>query len=105
VIRRKTSFNTTALKAVVLAMAIGVAGSALAQSTDGGIAGEATAGETIIVRGDNGVQRELHIDKTGKFSVRHLPIGTYDVLRLNDKGEVVNSQTTSVSVGKTSRVQ
>jgi len=93
------------LKSIVLAVAMGAAGFASAQSTDGGITGEATAGETIVIRGDNGVQREIHIDKTGKFSVRHLPIGTYDVLRLNDKGDVVQAQTTTVTVGKTSRVQ
>lgn len=95
----------TMLKSIVLAMAIGVAGAAAAQSTDGGIAGEAVEGQTIVIRGDNGIQREIHIEKTGKFSVRHLPIGTYDVLRLDDKGNVLQAQTTTVSVGKTSRVQ
>lgn len=95
----------TMLKSIVLAMAIGVAGAAAAQSTDGGIAGEAVEGQTIVIRGDNGIQREIHIEKTGKFSVRHLPIGTYDVLKLDDKGNVLQAQTTTVSVGKTSRVQ
>jgi hypothetical protein len=95
----------TMLKSIVLAMAIGVAGAAAAQSTDGGITGEAVEGQTIVIRGDNGIQREIHIEKTGKFSVRHLPIGTYDVLKLDDKGNVLQAQTTTVSVGKTSRVQ
>ena len=96
----------TAMKSLLVAIAIsvGMAGSASAQSTDGNIAGTAVAGETIVIKGDNGINREIKIDKTGKFKVRHLPIGNYNVIRLDVDGNVVQTQATEVVVGRTSRL-
>jgi hypothetical protein len=98
------SHRSTALKSILLAAAIGIAGVASAQSTDGNIAGTATAGQTIIVRGDNGVEREIKIEEDGKFSIRHLPVGTYQVIRLDAEGNALESRTAAVSVGKTTRI-
>jgi hypothetical protein len=95
--------NTT-LKAILLAASIGVAGFASAQSTDGSISGEAAEGQTIVLRGDMGITREIKIDKTGKFSVRHLPVGTYEVLRLSPDGSV-QSQTATVLVNRTTKIK
>ena len=95
--------NTT-LKAVLVAAAIAVAGVAPAQSTDGNISGEAVEGQTIVLRGDMGITREIKIDKTGKFSVRHLPVGTYQVLRVSPDGSV-QSQTATVLVNRTTKIK
>jgi hypothetical protein len=95
---------STTLKAILLSAAIGIAGTASAQSTDGNISGEAVEGQTIVLRGDMGVTRELKIDKTGKFSVRHLPVGTYEVLRLSPDGSV-QSQTAIVLVNRTTKIK
>ncbi len=95
---------STTLKAILLSAAIGIAGIASAQSTDGNISGEAVEGQTIVLRGDMGVTRELKIDKTGKFSVRHLPVGTYEVLRLSPDGSV-QSQTAIVLVNRTTKIK
>jgi L-ascorbate metabolism protein UlaG (beta-lactamase superfamily) len=98
-----------ASKSIYLAIAMGVAslgcaGLAAAQSTDGNIIGTAVEGETIVLRGDMGVTREIHIEKTGKFSVRHLPVGTYDVIRTDASGKTT-AQVAVVLVGKSTRVQ
>ena len=98
--------NTT-FKSMALAIAIGAAaftGVASAQATDGSITGVAVQGETIVLRGDMGVTRELHIEKDGKFSVRHLPVGTYDVIRTDASGKTT-AQVAVVLVGKSTRVQ
>ena len=89
---------------VALAISIGAAGLATAQSTEGNIAGSAAEGETIIVKGDNGVNREIRITKTGKFQVRRLPVGNYNVIRVDVGGNVVQTQATEVMVGRTSRL-
>lgn len=93
-----------ALKSALLAAAIGCAGLASAQSTDGTISGEALEGQTIVLRGDMGVTREIKIDKSGKFSVRHLPVGTYEVLRVSPDGSV-QSQTATVLVNRTTKIK
>ena len=98
------SHRHTTLKAILLAASIGVAGFASAQSTDGSISGEAVEGQTIVLRGDMGITREIKIDKTGKFSVRHLPVGTYEVLRLSPDGSV-QSQTATVLVNRTTKIK
>ena len=87
-----------------IAIGAGFAGPAFAQATDGSITGLATEGETIVLRGDMGLTRELHIEKDGKFSVRHLPVGTYDVIRIDASGKTT-AQVAVVLVGKNTRVQ
>lgn len=97
--------RTNLLKSILLALAlVATAGAASAQSTDGSIAGVATAGETIVLRGDMGVTREIRIEKDGKFSARHLPVGTYDVIRTDANGNTT-AQVAVVLVGKTTRIQ
>ena len=99
--------NTTLgslLLAVLLAAGMGFAGQATAQSTDGSITGTAKAGETIILRGDMGVTREIRIEKDGKFSARRLPVGTYEVLRVAPDGSV-QSQTATVLVNRATPVK
>lgn len=99
------SHRTNLPKSILLAMALAAtAGTAWAQATDGNIGGVATAGETIVLRGDMGVTREIKIQKDGKFSVRHLPVGTYDVIRTDASGKTT-AQVAIVLVGKTTRVQ
>jgi hypothetical protein len=93
-----------ALKSALLAAAIGWAGLASAQSTDGTISGEAVEGQTIVLRGDMGITREIKVEKTGRFSARHLPVGTYEVLRLSPDGSV-QSQTAVVLVNRTTRIK
>jgi hypothetical protein len=101
---RNTAFKSIGLAIAMAVAGLGFAGLASAQSTDGSITGTATEGETIVLRGDMGLTREIHIEKTGKFSVRHLPVGTYDVIRTDASGKTT-AQVAVVLVGKATRVQ
>jgi hypothetical protein len=102
---RKNTLGCTGLAvAMAMAMAIGMPAPASAQETDGAIAGTAIAGQTILLRGDNGIQRKIQFEKTGKFSIRHLPVGTYEVTRTDANGNI-QLQTAIVLVNKTTRIE
>lgn len=85
----------------------GAAGSsaASAQSTAGSIFGKAPAGETVSVySATNGMQRHVKADSKGRYILRALPVGVYNVmLEANGHPEVkhVNVQ---VVVGRGSHV-
>jgi hypothetical protein len=90
---------------VVFALTAGLAGAAQAQATSGNISGSALAGETVVINGpDIGFHRELQIKKDGKFSVRHLPAGSYTVVRIKPDGTVSSSESVVVQAGATARV-
>lgn len=91
--------------AAVAVLGLAMAGTAAAQASGGNIAGNALAGETVVVNGvDNGFHRELKIDKDGKFSVRRVPTGEYTVIRIAPDGTVGPAQSIVVQVGSTARV-
>jgi hypothetical protein len=78
---------------------------AAAQSTAGNIAGEAKAGDTIIVKGEsNGFKRELKIDSDGQFKMRRVPIGKYDIVFVHQDGKIETTQGIVVRPEGTTRV-
>jgi hypothetical protein len=84
------SLNKTTL-AVALALASSPA--AFAQSTTGGIFGQApvAAGQTVVVTSDTGLSREIPVDDRGRYSISQLPLGTYTVsLRAN--GQTIDTR-------------
>ena len=88
-----------------LALLLGFVGNVPAQSTAGNIAGEASAGETIVIEGaDNGFHREIKIKKDGKYRVNHVPTGTYHVVKTHADGSSDPTRTVTVIVGSTARV-
>lgn len=90
---------------VAFALAACLAGAAHAQATSGNISGSALAGETVVINGpDFGYHREIQIKEDGKFSVRHLPAGSYTVVRIKPDGTVSLSQSVVVQAGATARV-
>jgi uncharacterized protein involved in high-affinity Fe2+ transport len=95
------------LKIVAAAMGMAIASivpSAGAQSTSGNIIGEAKAGDTIfITNADTGFKREVKIKKDGKYQVRNLPAGTYQVIPMHPDGSFDPSQQLDVRLGATSR--
>jgi outer membrane receptor for ferrienterochelin and colicin len=92
--------RTTRPHRIALAVAVATAlaaPAAFAQSTTGGIFGQAptAAGETVVVTSDTGLSRETPVDDRGRYSVGQLPLGTYTVaLRAN--GQTVDTRTNIV---------
>jgi outer membrane receptor protein involved in Fe transport len=85
---RSATLRRTAL---AVALSMGVAGVAFAQSTTGSIFGLAEAGETVSISGSTGITREVPVDSTGRYRVGNLPLGTYTV-SLQKNGAVVNTR-------------
>ena len=76
-----------------------------AQSSGGNIAGEASSGDTVTITGvDTGFKRELKIEKDGKYQIRRVPTGDYQVVRVRKDGTVDPVQSVTVRVGSTARV-
>jgi len=91
--------------ALSASLALSIAAPAVAQSSSGNIVGDALVGETITVTGvDTGFRRELKIAKDGKFQIRRVPTGDYQVVRLRKDGSNAPVQTLTVRVGSTARV-
>ncbi len=89
-----------------IALVLGASPTVMAQSSSGNITGQATAGETVVVRGDeNGFHRTIKVEKSGKFSIRRVPTGNYTVVKMNPDGSASSAQTITVRVGSTARVQ
>lgn len=87
------------------ALAAAMTASVNAQSSSGNITGEAVVGDTITITGvDTGFRRELKIDKDGKYQIRRVPTGDYQVVRTRKDGSLGPVQSVSVRVGSTARV-
>ena len=78
--------------ATALAIGLGLAGQAMAQSTTGTINGQVpvAAGESVQVVGGAGFDRTVPVDSQGRYSVT-APVGTYTVNLLRN-GSVVDSR-------------
>lgn len=78
---------------------------ASAQSSSGNITGDANTGDTVMITGvDTGFKRELKIDKDGKYQIRRVPTGNYQVIRLHKDGTIDPAQSLVVRPGGTARV-
>lgn len=78
---------------------------ATAQSSSGNITGDAVTGDTVTISGvDTGFKRELKIDKDGKYQIRRVPTGNYQVIRTRKDGTIDPAQSVVVRPGGTARV-
>ena len=76
-----------------------------AQSSSGNITGDGTTGDTVMITGvDTGFKRELKIDKDGKYQIRRVPTGNYQVVRVHQDGTIDPAQSIVVRPGGTARV-
>ncbi|MBE1160277.1 TonB-dependent receptor [Dyella acidiphila] len=78
------------LLALACAMALGMT-DVSAQSTTGGIAGQAQPGSTVIATSDTGVSRKASVDAGGHYTITSLPVGNYTVT-LQNAGSVVDTR-------------
>lgn len=97
-----------AFKSSAAALVVGLflSTGASAQSSSGAIIGEAKVGDTVVIYGtDNGFKRELKIEEDGKFQVRRVPTGYYDVSIKHADGTEEPSKSVVVKPGGAARVQ
>lgn len=77
---------------------------ATAQSSSGNITGDATTGDTVMVTGvDTGFKRELKIDKDGKYQIRRVPTGMYQIVVVHKDGTIDPAQSVMVRPGGSAR--
>jgi hypothetical protein len=96
--------RNTLLSAAAL-FAIGFAGLASAQSATSAIQGAGKAGDVAIIQNaGTGVTREVKVKDNGKFALRNLPTGTYNVTIRHADGSSEPTRTVTLQVGSTARV-
>ncbi|NUR21672.1 TonB-dependent receptor [Frateuria sp.] len=85
---------------VALAMGLGFTGFAYGQATTGSIFGTAPVGvgETVMVQGANGTNREVAVDSSGRYSVT-VPVGRYTVTLRKDGQVLATQENVGVSPG------
>ena len=87
-------------------LAVAASFAASAQHSTGNLMGEAKAGDTVVLQAPEiGVNREIAIEKDGKFNVRRLPMGTYVVTIRHADGTSDEPKAVAVRGGTTARVQ
>ncbi|AND67885.1 hypothetical protein ATSB10_04310 [Dyella thiooxydans] len=91
--------------AVVAALGLVASAAAFGQSTTGSVFGHAPAGDVVAAHSTiNGNQRKTHVGADGRYSLRALPIGVYDVtLEVDGKAVKVHPRV-PVMVGRGSQV-
>lgn len=96
------------IKAFLLAivLAASIPSIALAQASAGGLFGEATAGQTVTVKGtESGFHREIPVDKNGKYMLRRVPTGIYTVVVTDADGNITMERMVRVVVGTSTYVK
>jgi hypothetical protein len=99
---RKHGFFRGAMLATVVSLC-GVAGSAAvhAQATAGEVFGKAPAGDTVSAKSTtNGVQRTVQVDAKGRYTIRALPVGVYNVTLMENGHAVLQHAKVPVVVGR-----
>ena len=92
--------------AASLVLALGLVGTASAQSPTSGLSGEAKAGDVAVIRNaDTGFTREITVKDNGRYQLRNLPTGTYTVTIRHADGSIEAPRTVTLRVGSTARVQ
>ena len=88
------------------ALALAASFSAAAQHSTGNLMGEAKAGDTIVLQAQEiGINREITIEKDGKYRVPRLPLGTYVVTVRHADGTSDEPKAVAVRGGTTVRVK
>ncbi|QNK00444.1 TonB-dependent receptor domain-containing protein [Dyella telluris] len=83
---------------LAVALTLGMAGVAMAQSTTGTIFGQAEAGETVSVTSSTGISRSATVDAAGRYRISSLPLGTYTVVLQKDGATVDSRDNVAITV-------
>jgi len=94
-----------ALAVVAGACALAVAAPTFAQSTAGSVFGRAPAGDEVSAHSTtNGTQRTVHVGADGRYTLRALPTGVYDVTLEENGHAIAKHRKVPVIVGRGSKV-
>ena len=97
--------NSMPARLAAFALAFGLAGSAEAGSLAPGIMGQAKQGDVVVVSNpETGFRREVEVKGNGKFHVRNLSTGTYEVVIRHPDGTSDKPIIAKLQVGTTTRV-
>lgn len=100
------SFGKRTMLVMGIAMACGMSGQILAQSSTGSIFGSApiAAGETVLVQNEAGFSREVPVDAKGRYATAPLPLGTYTVSLKRDGTTLDSRNNVRLIVGAATQV-
>lgn len=105
--RRRRSLSLLSLTMATVLGVCGAVGSsaANAQATAGSIFGKAPAGETVSAKSTtNGMQRHVKVDSKGRYVLRALPNGVYNVMLEKDGQPTIKHTNVHVVIGRGSNV-
>lgn len=103
--RRRRGISLLSLTMATVLGVFGAVATVNAQATAGSIFGKAPAGQTISAKSStNGMQRHVKADAKGRYSLRSLPIGTYNVVLEKNGQPIVKHLNVNVMVGRGSEV-
>ena len=92
-------------RAAVAVLAFAIVGIAAAQSPNAAIQGTVDPGDVAIIHNvDTGFTREVKADAKGRYRLRNLPTGTFNVTIKHADGSLGLSRTVTLRVGTTARV-
>lgn len=95
----------TTILSLVVAIVLGPA-FALAQSPVGALAGTAKTGDVAVIRNvATGFTREVKVGKSGRYQMRNLSPGTFEVTIRHPDGASDAPKKVHVHLGTTSRVK
>jgi len=93
--------RSLALAAIVGACALAGAATVGAQATSGTVFGKAPAGYTVTVHNTtSGFEHQVSVDAKGRYTVKALPVGVYDVTLEQNGRPVVRHPNVPVVVGR-----
>ena len=92
--------------ALALATSLLLASTASAQVSTAAVSGQVAAGDKVSVHGiDNGINREAQVGDDGRYQLRRLPVGTYDVTVHHADGSPDTTTRVALRIGITTRIQ
>ncbi len=89
------------LSPLILAITLGLAGHAQAQSTTGTLFGQVSAGrgDSVLIKSSSGLSRTVSVDDRGRYSTSQLPLGSYTVSLLRDGAVVETKDNIALKLG------
>lgn len=92
-------------RAAALVLGLSLAGIATAQVSTSVLSGRAPAGDTIVARNvDTGIEHEVKADDKGRFQIRRIPVGVYEVVIRHADGSAEAPILARARLGSTTKV-